>query len=177
MVTRLLLFLSLVFMPLLSFAQERIVVTDPEIGFSYLLPDGWKIKDGTYAYQINSPEIANSYLSVTYVEMARGTDYLESLGETLSFEEDFDFEISYVLAEEYPNFKVDSKGSTTIDGVPAKWVKFQSTLDGEDMANIQYMFQQFNLTFKLTGTAPAAHFEKMQPHFTAIVQSFESKER
>ena len=174
MIYRLLFFFVLAFLPLIASAQNRVEVTDPEIKFSYILPTGWQVKDDGYDYIIQSPEDKDAYISLTYVESAKGTDYLESLGEKQSFEQDFLFEIRYILTEDFSNLSVLENGSTTIDETTASWVKFSHGTNG-DQVGIFYMYQKLNQTFKITGTAPAGQFEKAQPVFTAIVNSFRAE--
>lgn len=173
MIHRLLLLFALAIIPFISPAQERVEVKDPEIKFSYLLPDGWEVKDDGYDYQIHSPGFKNAYVSITYVENAQGSEYVESLGAKPSFEEDFDFELRYILAEDYPNFKVIEKGSAVIEGVPARWARFRSGSNG-DRAGVFYMYQKLNQTFKITGISAGEDFEKIQPFFNSIIQSLKS---
>jgi len=156
--------------PFISSGQERKEVNDPEITFSYILPEGWQVKDDGYTHKIYPAEAKDAYISITYVESAKGTDYLQSLGKS-SFKEDFEFELNYVLAEEYSNFKVVEQGTTLIDEAQTRWARFQSEDNGKDRISIFYMFQKHNQTFKVTGTAPAEHFEKLQLHFMSITKS------
>lgn len=174
MKTNLLFFFALALIPFVSSAQEKIEVTDPEIKFSYTLPEGWEVKDDGYTYEIHSPEVEGAYITITYIENAQGSDYVESLGAKPSFDEDFDFEIRYVLPEENANFEVGKAGKMTIDETPARWVEFQSKNDNNDMKSIFYMFPKFSQTFKITSTAPADQFEKVQPMFTSIIKSLKS---
>lgn len=88
-----LLLLALTFLPLFTFAQERIEVNDPEIKFSYILPNGWEVKDDGYDYEIHHPEIKDAFISFTHLEQAQGSGNLESLGSKRSFDDNFDFEI------------------------------------------------------------------------------------
>lgn len=173
MISRILFLFALALVPFISSGQERVAVSDPEITFSYILPDGWKAKDDGYTYKIYAPGAKDTYVSITYVQSAKGTDYIESLGE-LSFKEDFELELNYNLAEEYSNFKVEEQGTVIIDETQARWARFQSKDDGEDRISIFYMFQKHNQTFKIMGTAPAGHFEKLQPNFTSIIKSLKT---
>ncbi|UZD21429.1 PsbP-related protein [Algoriphagus halophytocola] len=176
MIHRLLVILSIALLPLVATAQNRVEVTDPEIKFSYSLPEGWQVKDDGYDYIIQSPDNQDTYISLTYVESAKGADYLESLGGKQSFEEDFLFEIRYILTEDFSNLGVLENGSTTIDETKASWVKFSHGENGEHLG-VFYMYQKLNQTFKITGTAPADQFEKVKPNFTAIINSFQAEKR
>ncbi len=176
MIHRSLLLLAFAFLPLFTFSQERIEVNDPEIKFSYLLPEGWEVKDDGYDYEIHHPEIKDAYISFTYLEDGQGSGNLESLGTKPSFEDDFDYEIKYVLSEDYPNLSVDEMGKMTIDGSPALWARFQSNSNDDTKTGIFFMYQKLNQTFKIAGTAPSEHFEQIQPYFTSIIESFNSTE-
>ena len=176
MIYRILFLFALSVTPLLSAAQERVVVTDPEIKFSYVLPEGWMVNDDGYDYKITAKSIANAYIVLTYLEGAQGTGNFESIGSKQSFEQDLLFEIQYVLPEEFSNFKVQENGTTTIDETPARWVKFSYGANG-DNTGIFYMYQKLNQTFKITGSAPASQFEKVKPIFKAIVDSFQAEKR
>lgn len=94
MIYRILFLFALSVTPLLSIAQERIVVTDPEIKFSYILPEGWMINDDGYDYKITAKSIANATIALTYLEGAKGTGNFESIGSKQSFL--FKFDIIYL---------------------------------------------------------------------------------
>jgi len=162
--------------PFISSGQGRVEVRDPEITFSYILPEGWQGKDDGYTYKIYSPEVKGAFISITYVQSAKGTDYIESLGE-LTFKEDFELELNYNLVEEYPNLKVEEQGTVIIDETQARWARFQSEDNGKDRISIFYMFPKHNQIFKITGTAPAEHFEKLEPTFTSIIKSVKSDKK
>lgn len=176
MIYRILLLFSLTVIPLVTFAQERVVVTDPEIKFSYVLPEGWMVDDDGYDYKIQSQEQGDTYLTLTYFENAKGSEYVESLGGKLSFEDDFLYEIRSVLPETYPNLKALENGTLKVDGVSARWMKFSYGTNGDKMG-VFYMYQKLNQTFKITGTALADQFEKVKPIFTTIVHSLQAEKR
>ena len=176
MIYRILFLFSLSVFPLISFAQERVVVTDPDIKFSYVLPKDWQVSDDGYDYKIIAKDIDNAVLSMTYLEGAQGTENFESVGAKQSFEEDFLFEIQYILPEEFPNLKVEENGTATIDETPAKWVKFSYGTNGDKMG-VFYMYQKLNQTFKITATSTAEQFEKAQPIFASVVNSFHAEKR
>lgn len=171
---RLLVFFAIAFLPLVSSAQKRVEVTDPEIKFSYILPEGWQVKDDGYDYIVQSPDTKDTYLTLTYVENAVGTDKFASIGAKQSMEEDFLFEVRYILPEDYKNFTILENGNTTIDESPAVWVRF-SHGDKGGQVGVFYMYQKLNQSFKITGTAPAGQFEKARPIFTAIVNGFHAE--
>jgi|GEM_PF-3194677 len=175
MIRRLILFILLGMLPWVSIAQERVVVKDPEIQFSYTKPDGWEVRDNGYNYEILAPNAKDAYVSITYMEIPKGTAYVESLGEKPSFEEDFDFELHYVLAEETPGFDLIEKGKTKIDDTGALWAKYRSQVNGEDRINLFYMFEKLHQNFKITGTAPAAGFEVVYDDLVNIIKSVQAK--
>ncbi len=174
MIHRILFLFALAIIPLTSSAQKRVEVKDPEITFSYLLPDGWQVKDDGYTYEIFVPGRQDSYISITYVETAQGSEYIESLGEKPSFEEDFFFEIRYILTEDFSNLKVQENGSTTLDETSARWVKFSHGTN-EEKVGVFYMYQKLNQIFKISVSSPAAQFEKIKPVFTSVVNSFQAE--
>ncbi|RAI94866.1 hypothetical protein [Algoriphagus yeomjeoni] len=176
MIYRILLLFSLSVFPLISFAQERVVVTDPEIKFSYILPDGWEVNDDGYDYRITAKSLENAVMSITYLEGAQGTENFESVGGNQSLQEDFLFEIQYILPEEFPNLKAEENGTTTIDETQARWVKFSYGTNG-DKTGIFYMYQKLNQTFKITATSRSGQFEKAKPIFTSVVNSFKAEMR
>ncbi|MCE7055455.1 hypothetical protein LZF95_12280 [Algoriphagus sp. AGSA1] len=174
MIHRLLVFFALAILPQISSAQKRVEVKDPEIKFSYLLPDRWQVKDDGYDYIIQSTDIKGASISITYLENAKGSDYLESLGKKPSFDEDFDFELRYVLADEHLNLKALEQGRTVIDDSPARWVKFQYGAQG-DKTGIFYMYQKLDQTFKITSAAPTVDFEKFHLTNSSILESLRSE--
>ena len=174
MINRLLLILAFAFLPLISFAQNRVEVKDPEIKFSYVLPEGWQVKDDGYDYIIESQDVKDAYITLTYVEKAVGTEKFESLLENQSVEEDFLFEVQYILPEDYKNFTVLKNGNTTIDENPASWVEF-SHGEKADQVGVFYMFEKLNQNFKIVGSAPAGEYNNVKPIFTAILNSFRAE--
>ena len=176
MIYRLLIFFVLAVFPFISSAQERVEVKDPEIKFSYVLPQGWEVKDDGYDYKVISRSMENTVISMTYLESAQGSGEFNSIGTKQSFEQDFLFEIQDILPEEFSNLKVRETGSLTIDGTSARWVKFQHGNKGEQIG-IFYMYQKLNQSFKITVSSPASQFEKAKPVFTSVVNSFHAEKR
>lgn len=74
MTLKAILFFCLNLGPVMAFGQERVVVNDPSIQFSYDKPSGWEIKDDGYTYQLHAPGNADAYVSFTYVQGPQGND-------------------------------------------------------------------------------------------------------
>ena len=176
MINRFLLILAVAFFPIITFAQNRVEVKDPEIKFSYILPEGWKVNDDGYDYKIESKDSKNAYISLTYVEKATGNKKFDSVVESQSFKDDFQFELDYNLPDEMKNFQLEETGNSTIDGVPALWAKF-SHGEKQDQTGVFYMFQKLNQSFKILGSSPASASEKVKPIFTGIIQSFKAEKQ
>ena len=176
MINRFLLILAVAFFPIITFAQNRVEVKDPEIKFSYILPEGWKVNDDGYDYKIESKDSKNAYISLTYVEKATGNKKFDSVVESQSFKDDFQFELDYNLPDEMKNFQLEETGNSTIDGVPALWAKF-SHGEKQDQKGVFYMFQKLNQSFKILGSSPASESEKVKPIFTGIIQSFKAEKQ
>ena len=173
MIHRLLVFFILSVIPMISSAQKRVEVKDPEIKFSYVLPQDWEVKDDGYDYKIISNSIDNTVISMTYLESAQGSGNFEAIG-AQSLEENFLFDLKYVLPEEFSNLKPQETGSSKIDDTFANWVKFQHGKNG-DQVGIYYMYEKLNQTFKITVSSPAAQFDKAQPVFNSVVNSFHAE--
>lgn len=173
---RILFLLTLAFQPLLSSAQSRVEVIDPDLKFSYILPEDWRVRDDGYDYIIESKDSKNTYISFTYVEKATGNEKFDAVVESQSFKDDFQFELDYNLPDELKNFQLEETGNSTINGVPTLWAKF-SHGDTQDQIGIFYMFQKLNQSFKITGTAPSSQFEKVKPIFTSIINSFKAEKK
>ncbi|MFC3416224.1 hypothetical protein [Algoriphagus hitonicola] len=112
---------------------------------------------------------------MTYLEDAQGSGYLESLGSKPTFDDNFDFEIRYMLPEVFGKIEIVEQGKAQINGASGRWVRFRSGKN-EELISIFYMYPKLNQTFKITGTAPSEHFEQIQPYFTSIIESFNSSE-
>lgn len=160
--------------PLFSSAQSRIEVKDPELKFSYILPEGWQVKDDGYDYIIESKDSNNTYLTLTYVEKATGNEKFDVVVASQSFKDDFQFELDYNLPDELKNFQLEETGNSTIDGVPALWARF-SHGEKQDQIGVFYMFQKLNQSFKILGSSPSSASEKVKPVFTEIIQSFKAE--
>ncbi|QDH78392.1 hypothetical protein FKX85_04795 [Echinicola soli] len=164
-------------LPLVVSAQDRVVVNDPSIQFSYVKPSGWEVKDDGYTYEVHVPSIDGAYVSFTYVQRPQGDDYIESLGDKPAFKEDFDFELMYNVADGVEGFEVIEQGKTQIDGTTALWAQFQSLNDGQKSVNYFYMYPKLGQNFKITTTVPALSADTIQKEFEEMIQTFEAKKR
>lgn len=176
MAQRFLFLLTLAFLPFLTSAQNRTEVNDPDIKFSYILPEGWQVKDDGYDYIIESQDLKNTQISLTYVEKASGNEKFDTVVASQSFKDDFQFELDYNLPDELKNFQLEETGNSTIDGAPALWAKF-SHGEKQDQIGVFYMFQKLNQSFKITGTTPFSQFEKVKPIFNSIINSFKAEKK
>ncbi|AWW30701.1 hypothetical protein DN752_11505 [Echinicola strongylocentroti] len=164
-------------MPLVASAQERVVINDPSIQFSYVKPSGWEVKDDGYTYEVYAPNSSGAYVSFTYVQRPQGDDYVESLGDKPAFKEDFNFELLYNVAEDVEDFKVIERGKTKIDGATALWAKFQSLSGEQEWISYFYMYPKLGQNFKIMTTAPLAAAENLQEDFEKLIATFEAKKR
>src|SRR5690606_2176474 len=123
------LFIGSFFIQTAVFAQQEIKVSDPDIYFSFLLPEHWKVLDDHYTYYIApSGDPIEYYMAFTYAGEKSDVEK-NKLDETVRFK------LDYVYPQNTPGFRLVETGDTHIDGKPAKWIKFHSTVDGARYTN------------------------------------------
>lgn len=164
MINRLIVFLVVGLLPIITFAQKEITVKDPEIEFKFTKPNGWKTQNDEYYYYVYSPKVRDAFVSIPYVESNKES----------KIEHDFDLVIQYFYPNNEPGFKLIETGDDMVDNVRAKWAKYQSSYQGTIRFTILYMFKKNGQTFKIVGSAGEHDFDKISEDFIKIIKSIKS---
>lgn len=165
------LFIGSFFILTAVFAQREIKVSDPDIYFSFLLPEQWKVLDDHYTYYIApSGDPFEYYMAFTYAGEKSDVEK-NKLDETVKFK------LDYVYPQNTPGFRLVETGDTHIDGKPAKWIKFHSTVDGARYTNISFIYIKYDMIFTLLGASQAGAFEKAVPVFFEVARSFKTESK
>lgn len=141
-------------------AQERMTVTDPEIEFSFDLPDGWETKNDDYYFYILDPDSKSSQLSITYFNENTPRE-LDEIVET---------RLKYTYPE-MKGFKHLETDLAEIDGVQSYVVKFKSKLRKKTLINHEYIFLKEGQVFYLLLTVDQEEEGHLR-RFSGILTSF-----
>lgn len=160
-----LLLLSFLFLSLGCFSQDVVTISDPEIEFSFRAPNDWIAEDDGFYYLLIIPNSEGlEHLSITYFET----------NET-SPDDQFEGITKAMLPEEETDYKLLETGDDKVDGQPAKWAIFNSTMEGVEMKSMLYMFISCGQIFRVKGTTKRESFEKYQEELKDIITSLNAR--
>lgn len=157
-------FFLLGFVPHLVFAQTTHTVEDPEIRFSILVPEGWRVEDDGYTLAIVPPKGGSEYFDFTYYE----TDE-ETVDRTL------EFTLNAFNDPEVRDFELLSKSQVEINGAKATKVTASLLLSGEPYKRLIYLLINNGQLYILRGHAKPENFQYFKPFFEEIARSLETK--
>jgi hypothetical protein len=161
---------TLRFIPLLllshfAFAQDAVTITDPEIEFSFRAPNDWIAEDDGFYYILTIPNGNGlEQLSITYFET----------NET-SPDDQFEGITKGMLPAEEPNYKLLHTGDDMVDGQPAKWAVFTSTIEGTEVKSMLYMFISCGQIFRIKGTTKLENFDTYKAQFQETIHSLKAR--
>jgi len=160
-----LIFIVFILIPIISIAQKRITIKDPEIEFSLEIPKRWQKHDNGYYYYLIPPSPYNDeHLSITYVE-----------SDTTNLSYMFEFTINDFYRLNEANYKLLDNGNDTVGLTLAKWAIFESKVNSIEYKSLLYFFKQNGQIFKLRGTARKENYDKYEKRYISIIKSIESK--
>jgi hypothetical protein len=76
------------------------------------------------------------------------------------------------ILKAYPELKILEEKDLNLDGIPAKYVAHQCSLNNKLMTSIQVYFFKSNKGYVLNGTARSENFEKYRDLYIEIAKSF-----
>ena len=143
---------------------------NPDMGFSITFHDGWEVVEGdgidlalveaASPWEDDRDEFAE-HISVDVEELAWQPDLETYFAETVDEQ-----------GEYLPRFRAEEKGSTTIDGVDARWIVFCFESEGYPMRAIGYTFLKDRKAFLIAGVAQARTFALYRSVFDQTAKSF-----
>lgn len=152
--------------PLLSVAaygQKNVTIKDPDISFSYYLPEGFTNHDGDlyhYIYPQEEKGYDESSIQLTYFE-----GYYGQLSE---FKDGI---LNGKLRSTLQNFEFDSSGSDNIDGAISLWSKYTYTEDSISKCGELYCFERLGQYFQIQVEIVCTDYSKYHADFLRILRS------
>jgi len=156
-------FLTLVSSSLLC-AQSLHEVEDPEIRFSLMVPDGWRVEDDGFNLAVVPPKGGSEYLDFTYYETAETT-----VDRTL------EFTLNAFNDPDVRDFEVIEREEEVINGVKATKVTAALTIKGEPYRRLIYLFIKDGQMYILRGHARPENFEYFKDRFEEIAKSLKTE--
>lgn len=146
-----------------ALGQKDVTIRDPDISFSYFLPEGFINQDGDlyhYIYPQSEKGYQESSIQLTYFE--------GYYGELAEFKDGI---LNGKLRNTLENFKFDSSGSDTIDGTIALWSKYTYTEDSINKCGELYCFERLGQYFQIQIEMPCSDQSKYKADFLRIIRS------
>lgn len=146
-----------------AFGQKEVIIKDPDISFSYFLPEGFTNHDGDlyhYIYPVKENGYEKASIQLTYFE--------GYYGELSEFKDGI---INGELRNTLENFELESSGSEAIDGSVALWSKFRYTEDSIEKCGELYCFERLGQYFKIEVEIVCSDNSKYNADFKRIIRS------
>ncbi len=147
-------------------AQRTVSIEDPDLFFSYTLPEGWSNIDDPYYHYIlfsENDSVGPDRIAITYFDR-----YCRVAKDC------FDGEYFGGLRNELDSFKSLATGTEKVAGQNADWGRFQFKAAVNDAAMLGYFytFQNGNQFFLITAQAEAGKMEKFEPMLLKWIKTF-----
>lgn len=146
-----------------AFGQKDVTIKDPDISFSYYLPEGFANHDGDLYHYIY-PQSENGYeessIQLTYFEGFYGklSDFKDGI-------------LNGDLRNSLENFEFVSSGNDTVDGTIALWSKYTFTEDSINKCGELYCFERLGQYFQIQIELPCSDESKYNADFKRIIRS------
>ena len=144
-------------------AQQRITIDDPDLSFSYILPEGYTYADDPY-YHYVFPKTGSKdqlpRLALTYYD-----GYCNDLNDC------FDGKLNGELRSENADFSIIEKKSVVVSNTAARLAAYSFTQDGVKLEGILCTFIKYNAFFVVNAEFPSADSAKYTPVFQEIIES------
>jgi hypothetical protein len=160
---RLIIFL-LCFVPHIVLAQTTHTVDDPEIRFSLLVPERWRVEDDGYTLAIVPPKGGSEYFDFTYFET-----------EETTVDRTLEFTLNAFNDPDVTEFEVIKQSEEEINGVVATKVTADLLLKDEPFRRLIYLLIKDGQMYILRGHAKPENFEYFQPFFERIARSLQTE--
>ncbi len=150
-------------------AQERVSIVDPEITFSYLLPEGYAYTDDPYyhyVYPISGSKDHLPRLSLTYFDKT-----------CPNLDDCFDGKLNGDLRTQYADFKVIEKNNLILNAAPASMATYTFTEKETNLAGILCTFLTADSYFVIEAQYRANESATYQSVFKEIIKSIEVVKR
>jgi len=144
-------------------AQKEVTIKDPDISFSYYLPEGYANQDDDFYHHIfpkSESRIDDANIQLTYFEGYNG--------ELSAFKDGI---VNGKLRNTLENFEFQESGSETIDGTLALYSKFTYTEDSIPKCGELYCFERFDQYFQIEMETTCNEESNYRVDFKRIIRS------
>lgn len=141
-------------------AQELVKIVDPELTFSYYLPDGWKKSDDPYYHYIKPP-CASKGLEITYYD-----------GRCKVIEDCFEAETKGAFPEKYRDFKKDESGTFMVGESSSPWITFSFFEEGRKKYGFYTTFVKLKQQFTFLFIDEKKCFNKEEKNIRELIEDF-----
>ncbi len=154
-------------LPIRALSQNQVTIKDPDITFSYTLPEKFANHDDDYYHYIY-PEDANGS-----TETALQLTYFQGYSGQVS---DFkDGVLNGKLANTLENFELQDSGSNIVDGTVALWSKYTFTKNKVKKCGKLICFARIDQYFEIQIESSCTDFSKYEGDFEKIIRSLTVK--
>lgn len=148
-----------------AYGQNQVTIEDPEISFSYFLPEGYTNQDDDlyhYIFPKSESGIDDANIQLTYFEGYNG--------ELSAFKDGI---LNGKLRNRLENFEFQKSGGETIDGTSALWSKFTYTENAISKCGALYCFERMGQYFQIEVEYSCADDSKYDADFKRIIRSLQ----
>ncbi|MCA1764588.1 MAG: hypothetical protein LC664_16575 [Flavobacteriales bacterium] len=148
-------------------AQERVTITDPDLVFSYVLPQDWCYKDDPLYHYISPAGCDGEQelpISLTYFNY-------DCPDVEVCLHGKVNGEFKSVLTD----FELKDKGRDTVDGTEARWAIFTHTTEGAPVKEMIYVFVRFGQLFEARCQFQAESFDQYHAEIRRLLRSLQVK--
>lgn len=143
-----------------GFSQEPIEIVDPNLNFSYLMPDEWTNSDDPYYHYI-TPPCASKGLEVTYYD-----------GRCKVIEDCFEAETKGAFPKKYSDYEIDESGSLFVGESQSPWIVFSFSEDGRKKYGFYTTFIKLNQQFTFLFIEEKKCFKSSRDKIISLIEDF-----
>lgn len=146
----------------LTSGQNRVTIDDPELSFSYILPEGWLNYDDDFYHYMLNPD-STIQITLTYFD-----------GMCADLDQCYEGEVEGKLRTEYGNFHILQEKQEEIAGTSGRWVHFTGSLDGTIMKATALYLIRHNQFFKIVAYMPPDGDASKEEAVMALLRTLET---
>jgi len=152
-----------VFLFIQAVSQEQVKIVDPNLTFSYLMPEGWTNTDDPYYHYI-APPCASKGLEITYYD-----------GRCKVIEDCFEAETKGAFPKKYESFRVDDSGTLKVGETPSPWIAFTFSDEEGKKMGFYTTFIKLNQQFTFLFIDEKKCFKTEKENIVSLIEDFRVK--
>jgi len=143
-----------------GFSQEPVEIVDPNLTFTYLMPDDWTNSDDPYYHYI-TPPCASKGLELTYYD-----------GRCKVIEDCFEAETKGAFPKKYKNYETTDTGKLLVGNTEAPWLTFTFSDEDGIKTGFYSTFIKLNQQFTFLFIAEKKCFESSRDKIISLIEDF-----